>query len=86
MLSSPSSLLLDEESDPEGAELDLGTKIKTPKEVMLEELSLLKNKGSKMFQMRQLRVEKFIVTNENLVSVKKRDVFAVYVCVWPSAI
>uniref|UniRef100_A0A3Q1H9W1 Uncharacterized protein n=1 Tax=Anabas testudineus TaxID=64144 RepID=A0A3Q1H9W1_ANATE len=58
----------DEESDTEAAEFDLGTKIKTPKDVMLEELSLLKNKGSKMFKMRQQRVEKFIVTNENLVS------------------
>ncbi|XP_061564029.1 myozenin-1b [Cololabis saira] len=54
------------ESDPEASELDLGTKIKTPKDVMLEELSLLNNKGSKMFKMRQQRVEKFIVTNENL--------------------
>lgn len=55
----------DDESDPEASELDLGTKIKTPKDVMLEELSLLNNKGSKMFKMRQQRVEKFIVTNEN---------------------
>lgn len=58
----------DDESDPEASELDLGTKIKTPKDVMLEELSLLNNKGSKMFKMRQQRVEKFIVTNENNVS------------------
>ncbi|XP_040885074.1 myozenin-1b isoform X2 [Toxotes jaculatrix] len=56
----------DDESDPEATEFDLGTKIKTPKDVMLEELSLLKNKGSKMFRMRQQRVEKFIVTNENM--------------------
>lgn len=55
----------DDESDPEASEFDLGTKIKTPKDVMLEELSLLTNKGSKMFRMRQQRVEKFIVTNEN---------------------
>lgn len=55
----------DDESDPEATELDLGTKIKTPKDTMLEELSLLTNKGSKMFKMRQQRVEKFIVTNEN---------------------
>ncbi|KAM9336835.1 myozenin-1b [Symphorus nematophorus] len=55
----------DDESDHEATELDLGTKIKTPKDVMLEELSLLTNKGSKMFKMRQQRVEKFIVTNEN---------------------
>merc|ERR1712002_84289 len=56
----------EDESDPDASELDLGTKIKTPKDVMLEELSLLTNKGSKMFRMRQQRVEKFIVTNENM--------------------
>ncbi|KAM8836684.1 myozenin-1b isoform 2-T2 [Spinachia spinachia] len=55
----------DNESDPEASELDLGTKIKTPKDTMLEELSLNSNKGSKMFRKRQQRVEKFIVTNEN---------------------
>jgi len=56
----------DDESDPEASEFDLGTKIKTPKDTMLEELSLLTNKGSKMFKMRQQRVEKFIVSNMNL--------------------
>ncbi|XP_078135936.1 myozenin-1b [Sander vitreus] len=55
----------DDESDPEASELDLGTKIKTPKDTMLEELSLNTNKGSKLFRKRQQRVEKFIVTNEN---------------------
>jgi len=56
----------EDESDPEASELDLGTKIKTPKDTMLEELSLNTNKGSKMFRMRQQRVEKFIITNENM--------------------
>ncbi|XP_068597299.1 myozenin-1a isoform X2 [Brachionichthys hirsutus] len=51
------------ESEPEASEFDLGTKIKTPKDVMLEELSLLKNRGSKMFKMRKQRVEKFIYEN-----------------------
>lgn len=69
--SSSSVLLTDDESDNEGAELDLGTKIKTPKDVMLEELSLLNNKGSKMFRMRQQRVERFIVTNEHMVRSRK---------------
>ncbi|XP_063749635.1 myozenin-1b isoform X2 [Eleginops maclovinus] len=55
----------DDESDSEAAEFDLGTKIKTPKDTMLEELSLSTNKGSKMFRMRQQRVEKFIVTTMN---------------------
>ncbi|XP_064177076.1 myozenin-1-like [Anguilla rostrata] len=52
-----------EDADPEVAEFDLGTKIKVPKDLMLEELSLLKNKGSKMFKMRQQRVERFIYEN-----------------------
>ncbi|MEQ2276538.1 hypothetical protein XENORESO_010408, partial [Xenotaenia resolanae] len=51
------------ELEPEASEFDLGTKIRTPKEIMLEELSLLKNRGSKMFRMRQQRVEKFIYEN-----------------------
>lgn len=41
----------------------MGTKIRTPRDIMLEELSLLKNRGSKMFKMRQKRVEKFIYEN-----------------------
>uniref|UniRef100_A0A671R9S1 Myozenin-1-like n=1 Tax=Sinocyclocheilus anshuiensis TaxID=1608454 RepID=A0A671R9S1_9TELE len=51
------------ESEPEASEFDLGKKIRTPKDIMLEELSLQKNKGSKMFKMRQIRVEKFIYEN-----------------------
>ncbi|XP_016412439.1 myozenin-1-like [Sinocyclocheilus rhinocerous] len=51
------------ESEPEASEFDLGKKIRAPKDIMLEELSLMKNKGSKMFKMRQIRVEKFIYEN-----------------------
>ncbi|XP_053732040.1 myozenin-1a [Synchiropus splendidus] len=51
------------EEQPEASELDLGTKIRTPRDIMLEELSLMKNRGSKMFKMRQKRVEKFIHEN-----------------------
>uniref|UniRef100_A0A8C8RTG0 Myozenin 1 n=1 Tax=Pelusios castaneus TaxID=367368 RepID=A0A8C8RTG0_9SAUR len=47
----------------EGSRLNLGKKISIPRDVMLEELSLLTNKGSKMFKLRQLRVEKFIYEN-----------------------
>uniref|UniRef100_A0A673HXF4 Myozenin-1-like n=1 Tax=Sinocyclocheilus rhinocerous TaxID=307959 RepID=A0A673HXF4_9TELE len=59
-----------QDEDAEAAELDLGTKIKAPKDVMLEELSLMKNKGSKMFKMRQQRVEKFIISDENLLNLQ----------------
>lgn len=51
------------EPEPEASELDLGIKVRTPKDIMLEELSLMKNRGSKMFKMRQQRVEKFIYEN-----------------------
>lgn len=60
------------EEETDATEFDLGTKIKTPKEVMLEELSLMKGKGSKMFRMRQQRVDKFIISAENLVSLLKK--------------
>ncbi|XP_060710045.1 myozenin-1-like [Hemiscyllium ocellatum] len=43
-----------------GSEINLGKKISIPRDVMLEELSLLKNKGSLMFKERQRRVERFI--------------------------
>lgn len=39
--------------------LDLGKKISVPRDVMMEELNLLSNRGSRMFQERQKRVEKF---------------------------
>ncbi|XP_061693579.1 myozenin-1a isoform X2 [Syngnathoides biaculeatus] len=55
------------------SEFDLGRKIGTPKDIMLEELSLLKNKGSKMFKMRQQRVEKFIYENNPDVFVGDSD-------------
>lgn len=48
---------------PQESKLNLGKKISIPRDVMLEELSLLTNKGSKMFKLRQLRVEKFIYEN-----------------------
>ncbi|KAK7122615.1 hypothetical protein R3I94_019659 [Phoxinus phoxinus] len=57
-----------QDENAEASELDLGTKIKAPRDVMLEELSLMKNKGSKMFKMRQKRVEQFIISDENLIN------------------
>ena len=50
-------------SQRETSEFDLGKKIGIPKDIMLEELSLLKNRGSKMFKMRKQRVERFIYEN-----------------------
>ncbi|XP_049898753.1 myozenin-2 isoform X1 [Epinephelus moara] len=42
-----------------GGGLNLGKKISVPKDVMMEELNLPSNRGSRMFQERQKRVEKF---------------------------
>ncbi|XP_026794685.1 myozenin-2 isoform X1 [Pangasianodon hypophthalmus] len=45
--------------EAQGVSLDLGKKISVPQDVMMEELNLLSNRGSRMFQERQKRVEKF---------------------------
>lgn len=41
------------------AEMDLGKKVSVPKDIMLEELSLTSNRGSRLFKMRQKRSEKY---------------------------
>uniref|UniRef100_A0A6Q2ZBM0 Uncharacterized protein n=1 Tax=Esox lucius TaxID=8010 RepID=A0A6Q2ZBM0_ESOLU len=41
-----------------GDAMDLGIKVSTPKDIMLEELSLQSNRGSRLFKMRQRRSEK----------------------------
>ncbi|XP_034044045.1 myozenin-2b [Thalassophryne amazonica] len=41
------------------AVIDLGKKLSTPKDIMLEELSLLSNRGSRLFKMRQRRSDKY---------------------------
>lgn len=43
--------------------LNLGKKISVPKDVMMEELNLPSNRGSRMFQERQRRVEMFTLEN-----------------------
>jgi len=42
-----------------GDTMDLGKKLSTPKDIMFEELSLLSNRGSRLFKMRQRRSEKY---------------------------
>ncbi|XP_041917135.1 myozenin-2 [Alosa sapidissima] len=46
-----------------GERLNLGKKISTPKDVQMEELHLNSNRGSRMFQERLKRVEKFTLEN-----------------------
>ncbi|NXX74292.1 MYOZ3 protein, partial [Urocolius indicus] len=44
-----------------GARLDLGKKMSTPQDLMIEELSLRNNRGSQLFQQRQRRVQRFVL-------------------------
>ncbi|CAJ1058570.1 myozenin-2-like [Xyrichtys novacula] len=46
-----------------GGGLNLGKKVSVPKDVMMEELNLPSNRGSRMFQERQKRVERYTVEN-----------------------
>ncbi|NWH75861.1 MYOZ3 protein, partial [Piaya cayana] len=41
-------------------QLDLGKKMSTPQDLMIEELSLRNNRGSQLFQQRQKRMQRFI--------------------------
>ncbi|NWS27290.1 MYOZ3 protein, partial [Polioptila caerulea] len=41
-------------------QLDLGKKMSTTRDVMIEELSLRNNRGSRLFQQRQKRVQRFV--------------------------
>lgn len=43
----------------EDVEIDLGKKVSMPKDIMLEELSMSSNRGSRLFKMRQRRSEKY---------------------------
>uniref|UniRef100_A0A8C8AE45 Myozenin 3 n=1 Tax=Otus sunia TaxID=257818 RepID=A0A8C8AE45_9STRI len=41
-------------------QLDLGKKMSTPQDLMIEELSLQNNRGSQLFQQRQRRMQRFV--------------------------
>ncbi|XP_041750708.1 myozenin-2 [Coregonus clupeaformis] len=51
-------------SEARGGGLNLGKKISVPKDVMMEELNLPSNRGSRMFQERLKRVEQFTLENQ----------------------
>ncbi|XP_061758108.1 myozenin-2-like isoform X2 [Nerophis ophidion] len=46
-----------------GERLNLGKKMSVPRDVMMEELNLPSNRGSRMFQERQKRLERFTLEN-----------------------
>ncbi|XP_039196833.1 myozenin-3 [Crotalus tigris] len=47
----------------EAPALDLGKKVSTPQDLMMEELSLSVNRGSRLYQQRQKRVQRFVLEN-----------------------
>ncbi|XP_029626045.1 myozenin-3 [Salmo trutta] len=49
--------------EKQGEHFDLGKKISAPQDVMMEELNLRSNRGSRMYQERQKRVERFTLEN-----------------------
>ena len=60
--------------------MDLGKKLSTPKDIMLEELSLLSNRGSRLFKMRQRRSEKYTfesIQNETNMQLNVSEIFSV---------
>ncbi|XP_043953151.1 myozenin-2a [Gambusia affinis] len=62
----------------EDAHMDLGKKVSVPKDIMLEELSLASNRGSRLFKMRQRRSEKYTfesIQNETNSQLNSQEVF-----------
>uniref|UniRef100_A0A8D2J4Y6 Myozenin 3 n=1 Tax=Varanus komodoensis TaxID=61221 RepID=A0A8D2J4Y6_VARKO len=46
---------------PSAPQLDLGKKVSVPQDLMMEELSLPINRGSRLYQQRQKRVQRFVL-------------------------
>ncbi|XP_068136645.1 myozenin-2 isoform X2 [Hyperolius riggenbachi] len=57
------SAIMREIQGSESDGLDFGKKISVPKDIMLEELSLLNNRGARLFKMRQRRSDKYTFEN-----------------------
>ncbi|XP_048365985.1 myozenin-2 [Sphaerodactylus townsendi] len=53
--------------------IDLGKKVSIPRDIMLEELSLLSNRGARLFKMRQRRSDKYTYENLHFLSSKPRN-------------
>ncbi|KAG8128520.1 hypothetical protein E2320_015353 [Naja naja] len=59
----PIQAIVKEIHGEEAPELDLGKKVSTPQDLMMEELSLSLNRGSRLYQQRQKRVQRFVLEN-----------------------
>ncbi|KAJ7327016.1 hypothetical protein JRQ81_016775 [Phrynocephalus forsythii] len=60
--------------------IDLGKKVSIPRDIMLEELSLLSNRGARLFKMRQRRSDKYTYENLHFLSSKPRNRSEVIQC------
>uniref|UniRef100_A0A8C5IV04 Myozenin 2 n=1 Tax=Junco hyemalis TaxID=40217 RepID=A0A8C5IV04_JUNHY len=54
--------------------LNLGKKVSTPRDIMVEELSTLSNRGARLFKRRQRRSDKYTYENYHYVASKPRNV------------
>ncbi|KAF7252751.1 Myozenin-2 [Varanus komodoensis] len=61
--------------------IDLGKKVSIPRDIMLEELSVLSNRGARLFKMRQRRSDKYTYENLHFLSSKPRNRNEILQCV-----
>ncbi|KAM6441391.1 myozenin-2 isoform 2-T2 [Liasis olivaceus] len=67
------SAIMKEIQQNESPQMDLGKKVSIPRDIMLEELSLLSNRGARLFKMRQRRSDKYTYENLHFLSSKPRN-------------
>ncbi|XP_034257411.1 myozenin-2 [Pantherophis guttatus] len=65
----------------ESSQMDLGKKVSIPRDIMLEELSLLSNRGARLFKMRQKRSDKYTYENLHFLSSTPRNRNEIIQCV-----
>ncbi|XP_062976956.1 myozenin-3 [Elgaria multicarinata webbii] len=60
-LNAPVHVIIREIAGGDAPQLDLGKKVSIPQDLMMEELSLPINRGSRLYQQRQKRVQRFVL-------------------------
>ncbi|XP_010151929.1 PREDICTED: myozenin-2 isoform X2 [Eurypyga helias] len=67
------SAIMDEIQRNVSPSLNLGKKVSTPRDIMVEELSTLSNRGARLFKRRQRRSDKYTYENYHYVANKPRN-------------
>nr|XP_060634998.1 myozenin-2 isoform X1 [Anolis sagrei ordinatus] len=75
------SAIMKEIQRNESPGMDLGKKVSIPRDIMLEELSLLSNRGARLFKMRQRRSDKYTYENLHFLTSKPRNRSEIIQCV-----